>query len=62
MELIILDTIEECNTLEDGEQAVMINADAIDNLEVGEQVATIQAASNDNAVAEECSQELAVKD
>jgi hypothetical protein len=58
MEQTILDTIEENTLLEDGEQAVVIQTDAIDNLEIGAQAIMIQMDANDNEVEEVYSQEL----
>ena len=58
MEHTILDTIEENTLLEDGEQAVVIQTDAIDNLEIGAQAIMIQMDANDNEVEEVYSQEL----
>ena len=53
-----MDTIEENTLLEDGEQVVAIQTNAIDELEVGLQAATIQVVSNDNEDEEVYSQEL----
>ena len=53
-----MDTIEEINLLEDGEKAVVIQTDAIDNLEIGAQAIMIQMDANDNEVEEVYSQEL----
>ena len=58
MEHTISDTIEENTLLEDGEQAVVIQTDAIDNLEIGAQAIMIQMDANDNEVEEVYSQEL----
>ena len=58
MEHIIMGTIEENSLLEDGEQIVVIQTNAIDYLEVGLQAATIQVVSNDNEDEEVYSQEL----
>jgi len=58
METAIEEKSIEDNTLEGGEQAAGIQADAADNLEIGAQASMIQMVANDNEVEEVYSQEL----